>query len=581
MNHFFVGRQVRLALAGLCLLGGGIYTPAMAQDTGLPTRQQIELPERVAPPPRTEVKVSDKTARQAACPFETSNLTAQLDSVSFTGVDGSELPAEFARLLEKIAPSASEAPISQLCDLRDAAAVKLSAAGYLAAVTIPPQEISRERRTARLIVIPTRLVSIEVTGNAGGYASRIAARAERLKAIFPLRTAAVERELLLASDTPGLDVKMTLVAAGTAPGEVIGRLEVRRRDFEIVANVQNYGSRAIGREIGSVRAEFYGLTGLSDVTFLGASSTADFSEQWTLQGGHYFSLDSGLTFGGSLVYAESRPGLGTLDLRANSLLGVAEAYTPVLRTVANRVTIGAGLELIDQESNLGGDGGAVPLTRDRLRVAFLKIAGAHRTLRSDGSEAMSLDGTLQLRQGLDILGATKKGVADGPYFPSNLEGDPTAMVVRGGVTARAQQRNLALLARVEGQYSASPLLGFEEYAIGNFTIGRGYDPATTLGDSALGARLQPSAFLRAGRAVVEPYAFFDIVRIWNQDTFTTENGRTLSSAGLGARLYIADRLVLDAAWARPFDKAANVPGAGRASDRLLVSLTAAFGRAGR
>jgi hemolysin activation/secretion protein len=300
-----------------------------------------------------------------------------------------------------------------------------------------------------------------------------------------------------------------------------------------------------------------------------------------VQGGHYFTLGSGITFGGSLVYAQSRPDIGAIDLDSQSLLAAVEAYAPVLRTVAARVTLGGGLELIDQESNIRGGGIAVPLTRDRLRIAFLKLNGSHRTLRRDGREALSLAGTLQLRQGLDILGASQRGQADGLFLPSNLEGDPTALVVRGGVTARAQDGNFALLARLEGQYSANPLLSFEKYAVGNFTIGRGYDPAITLGDSAMGARLQPSAFMRAGKSVIEPYAFLDAVRIWNEDTFTTENGRTLTSAGLGARLYMANRLVFDAAWARPFDKALNIAGAERASDRLLVSLTASFGPSGR
>lgn len=569
------------AIAAWGALLSGVPVSATAQQSGLPSRQQIELPDRVAPPTAVDVRISDEASRAVPCPFDQSDLTVRLDEVRFVGVNGAPLPPEIGLLLAGIAPSAEEQPISQLCDLRDAAAARLSAAGYIAAVSIPPQEISRDARTATLAVIPARLVGIEVVGDAGGYAGSLAARGERLKAIYPLRSGDVERELMLASDTPGLDVRMTLVSAGTAPGEVIGRLEVSKRDFEIVANVQNYGSRAIGREIASVRAEFYGLTGLSDVTFVGASSTGDFQEQWTLQGGHYLSLDSGFTFGGSVVYAESRPGIGAIDLRANSLLAAIEAYAPVVRTVASRITFGGGLELINQESSVRGGGISVPLTRDQLRVAFLKMDGTHRKLRRDGSEAFSLDGTLQLRQGLDILGASERGVADGLYFPSNLEGDPTALVVRGGLSARTQQGNFALLGRVEGQYSASPLLGFEEYAVGNFTIGRGYDPATTLGDSAIGARLQPSLFLRAGDGIFEPYLFADAVRIWNEDSITAENGRTLVSAGLGARVYIANRYVFDAGWARPFDKALNIPGAERAPDRLLVSITASFGPSGR
>lgn len=580
LTNFSASRPRSLAAAACCALLCGVSFPALAQQSGLPTRQQIELPDRVAPPPASVAKISSEAFRPLPCPLEASTLGIRMEKVTFTGVDGADLPEPIAQLLAEIRPAGDEAPVSHICDLRDAAIRTLSAAGYIAGVTIPPQDITRDTRTVRLTVIPARLVGLDVSGG-GKQAARVLGQAEKLKAIYPLRTSDLERELLLASDAPGLDVTMALVSAGTTPGDVIGRLDVRARSFEIVANAQNYGSSAIGREMGSVRAQFFGLTGLSDVTFIGASSTADFEEQWTVQGGHYFTLGSGITFGGSIVYAQSRPDIGAIDLDSQSLLAAVEAYAPVLRTVAARVTLGGGLELIDQESNIRGGGIAVPLTRDRLRIAFLKLNGSHRTLRRDGREALSLAGTLQLRQGLDILGASQRGQADGLFLPSNLEGDPTALVVRGGVTARAQDGNFALLARLEGQYSANPLLSFEKYAVGNFTIGRGYDPAITLGDSAMGARLQPSAFMRAGKSVIEPYAFLDAVRIWNEDTFTTENGRTLTSAGLGARLYMANRLVFDAAWARPFDKALNIAGAERASDRLLISLTASFGPSGR
>lgn len=577
-NLFFGART--LAAVACCTLIGGVSTSALAQSSGLPTRQQIELPDRVVPP-ASQVRISQEARRPLPCPLDESDISLHIESVNFVGVKGAVLPDEIIRTLEGIKPSGDQAPISQVCDLRDAAVARLQAAGYLAAVTIPPQEIGRDTRAVSLLVIPARLVDIEIVGSAGKQGGRVLARAQRLKAIYPLRTSDLERELLLASDAPGLDVEMALVSAGGVPGEVVGRLELTERAFDIVANVQNYGSSAIGREVGSIRAEFYGLTGLSDVTFIGASSTADFEEQWTLQGGYYNTFGSGLRLGGSLLYAESRPGIGALDLRANSLLGAIEAYMPVVRSVTDRITLGGGLELIDQESNLQAGGFAVPLTRDQLRVAFLELESSHRKLRRDGREAFSLDTMLQLRQGLDILGATERGQADGLYLPSSLEGDPTAFVVRGGATARLQGGNLALLARIEGQYSANPLLSFEKYAVGNFTIGRGYDPATTLGDSAIGARLQPSVFVRAGKNLFEPFAFLDAVRIWNEDTFTTEDGRTLASAGLGARLYLANRFVFDAVWAYPFDKPINLPGVDRAPDRLLVSLTASFGPKGR
>ena len=547
----------------------------------LPSREQIELPEPATAELGPSVSVNRENLRQTPCPFDGSELTASINTAVFGGPDDRPLPPEINALLADISPSGSVEPISQLCELRDEAARRLNDAGYIAAVTIPEQEITTDAQTARLVVILARLVGVQVVGEPGGQARRIAARIERLKQIYPLRTAELERELLLASDNPGLDVAMNLAAApGGQPGEMVGQLRVSRKTFAITANANNLGSRALGREIGSVRVEAYGLTGLADVTFIGASSTLDFEEQWTVQGGHYFTLDNGLTFGGSLAYAESRPDIG-LPLKANSLLGAIEAYYPIIRTVTSRGTLGGGLEIIDQDSVLSAGGVTAPVTRDKLRVAFAKLEGTKREFAADGRILGVFSGTLQLRKGLDIFDATQRGTPDGLYFSSKLEGDPQALIVRGGYSASQRFGDFALLTQLQGQYSGVPLLAFEEFSVGNYTIGRGYDPSATSGDSALGVRIQPSFVIGAGGTTIEPYGFFDTVRIWNEDIFTTEDGRSLSSAGLGARIYFADRFVLDAGWAHPFDRALNVPGATRAPDRLLVSLTASFGPSAR
>jgi hemolysin activation/secretion protein len=564
------------ALAAVSCAAG---TSVAAQS--LPSREQIKLPPPPAPEINPGVTVEREGGRLAPCAFEGSELSVNIDTVTFTDASGAALPPEVAALLGNISPQDGPRSISQLCDLRDEAARRLNNAGYIAAVTIPEQEISNEVRNVRLAVILARLVDVQIVGEQGNQAGRIAARVERLKGLYPLRTSALERELLLASDNPGLEVRMNLVAApGGQPGDVVGQLQIARKTFAVTANLNNLGSSALGREIGSVRAEFYGLTGLADTTFFGASTTFDFEEQWTVQGGHYFSFDSGLTFGGSLAYAESRPEIG-LPVKANSLLGAVEAYFPLTRTVTSRGSLGGGLEIIEQDSVLSAGGVTVPVTRDKLRVAFAKLEGTKRQFAPDGRITSLFSGTLQLRKGLDIFDATERGTPDGLYFPSKLEGDPTALLLRGGYSVSQRFGDFALLTQLQGQYSGAPLLAFEEFSVGNYTIGRGYDPSATSGDSALGVRIQPSFVIGVGQSTVEPYGFVDAVRIWNEDTFTTEDGRSLSSAGLGARIYFANRFVLDAGWAHPFDRPLNMPGARRAPDRFLVSLSASFGPSAR
>ena len=77
-----------------------------------------------------------------------------------------------------------------------------------------------------------------------------------------------ERYLLLASDIPGYAVRLTLRPAGSAPGDVIGDVTVQHTPAYVDFNVQNGGSKELGRWGGVVRGELYGLTGLGDRTTL-------------------------------------------------------------------------------------------------------------------------------------------------------------------------------------------------------------------------------------------------------------------------------------------------------------------------
>src|SRR3546814_19643131 len=82
--------------------------------------------------------------------------------------------------------------------------------------------------------------------------------------VFNVRDA--ERHLLLARDLPGYDVRLALRPAGTAPGEVVGEVQVVRQRVELDINVQNYGSNAVGRFGGIARVRFNDMTGMGDRT---------------------------------------------------------------------------------------------------------------------------------------------------------------------------------------------------------------------------------------------------------------------------------------------------------------------------
>ena len=553
-----------------------------------PGRDQVTIPVPPTAPAGARAEVQSSGALGAGpCPpeIQTSDARVTLRELSFVQPTGEAVKPVIASLLSGLSPPAGEQPVKVVCTIRDQAVERLREAGYVAAVQIPPQELAEGKLT--LHVITARLTQVRVIGDAGGLNKTLAARIEQLKAVDPLNEREAQRILLLAGDVPGLrKVQLTLRASpsGTV-GEVVGDLEVAYEPVVVLANAQNFGSRALGRETGYVSASIVGLTGLADVTTVAASSTGDFHEQLVGQVGHHFQIGtSGFTFGGSFTYAVSKPDLDQLRLRSRSMVGTLDVSAPLLRSLNDTVRLGAGIDLIEQRTQIVNSDPPVPLNRDRLRVAFIRLDGS--TQRADALprgqllEGAFLGGSLEVRQGLDILGASKLGAFGGRYGPSRTEGDPKATVIRGALDTRVRVKRAPVIIALsaQGQWSSDPLLNFEEFSIGNLTIGRGYDPGANSADRAIGARaeIRVPVPLPKFPFEIEPFAFYDHVHIWNRDISArdNENDRSLRSYGGGARIRLPGLLYLELTYAHPRDPALLVANARRPSDRLLVSLTA-------
>ena len=231
-----------------------------------------------------------------------------------------------------------EQPVSIICDIRDRAATVLRQAGYIASVEVPEQKIADG--TVHFRVLMAKLVQVRVRGDAAGAERPIAAYLGKLTEQPVFNRFDAERYLLLASDLPGYNVRLTLRPAGTVPGEVIGDVTVLRLRAFVDANVQNYGSHELGRWGGLVRGQLFGLTGLGDRTTLTVFTTSDFHEQQTVQLGHDFRLGSqGLVIGGSFTYAWARPSVDDgSDVDARTLFATIDASYPFIRRSPHTVS---------------------------------------------------------------------------------------------------------------------------------------------------------------------------------------------------------------------------------------------------
>lgn len=554
---------------------------ATALLPALPAHAQVALPSReeVTPPvPDAQVESTAQVDSRAAfarsaCPFDGSPLKVSLTGVSFTRPDGSPLPPVIAAVLAPLTHMSGEEGVGVVCAVRDRANAALQRAGWIASVQIPAQEINGG--ALQLQVVTAHLVEVRIRGSAGPYEAILRDRIARIQALDPLNEHEAERLLLLAGDIPGVGVQLSLRPAGGEQGAVIGELSIAFRRFSVLANVQNYNSRLLGRETGYVRAELYGLTGLGDLTYLGASSTSDFRKQIIAQVGHIATLDAaGTTLGGRFTYAWSRPDLGALDLRTTTLIAGGDLQRPLLRSLRLNVRARAGFDYIDQDTVVATGNADVPLTRDRLRVFFAGVDGSYSKLRFDGGTAYSLSGSLELRKGADIFGSSDRGITNG-RLSSRIDGNARAFVVHGSADAVVGfNRVFSLAGSVQGQWADSPLLNYEEQALGNLTIGRGYDPGANSGDRFLGGHGELRADLPlASRIGTQLFGFYDYVYLTNIDRAAPETDRHFRSYGLGGRVSLPSRLVLEATYAHPQDKALRLD-AQRPSDRILVSLTA-------
>ena len=466
-----------------------------------------------------------------------------------------------------------EVPVSVLCDIRAEANAILRRQGYLATVEIPEQSLADG--VPDFNVVFGKLTSVRVRGDAGPSEKLVAGYLEKLTQSDVFDANEAERYLLLADDIPGLDVRLSLrPAAGGAPGDLVGEIAVLRSRGMVDLNVQNLGSRAIGRFGGVLRGEVYDLTGLGDRTTMAVFSTLDFTEQQTVQLGHDFRVGSeGLRIGGQLTWSTVNPsvGLAGFDVESETWFASINASYPLLRSRKHSLFADIGFDYVDQDVELNNVG----LTRDRVRMVYARLAGditdQQSVLRAGGYSPFEpkfrLRYAAEVRQGLDVFSASPDCrpnllgcLLGGIVPPSRIEADPQPLLARfaAGVEYRPQPL-VAFSLDTQAQITNDPLPAFEELAAGSFSIGRGFDPGAVLGDSGV-----LSAFeIRFGSQVpkemngfaFQPYLFNDLAFVWNEDPSRRPgNPDKLWSAGGGLKVSWGAGLQGDFSIAVPLDR---------------------------
>ncbi len=551
--------------------------PLAAQSNGQ-SANDLRLPDTEKQDERQGVQVQRDAGLKAECPFDSNPLKVTLTGVTFADARGGVLSEKLARSLAGVSVPQGEQPIRVICDIRDAANQALRADGWIASVQVPQQDLEG---TLRLDVISARLSEVRVSGDPGPYRNALAKVLGPLEALDPLNEREAERILLKAFDIPGLSVRLALAPSGEGAGIVVGNLSVDFERYAAVFNLRNYNARSIGRETAFARVDFHGITGLSDRTFIGGQTTFDFDEQYIVQAGHEFGLgSSGLRLGGQVTHAWSRPDVQNLDLETKTLLANVALTYPLVRTPMKSSDLSLGFDYIDQDTSVG----VIDLSQDSLRTLYVRAETQGRMNRLDRSTWLTYAAFAEVRKGIDVMGATQFGPPFGFAQTDGISasrpfGDAEALVVRGGFDATAFiNETFDLRARVEGQWTDDPLLNFDEYSIGNLSIGRGYDPGANSGDRAIGFSGEAGVTVfddDESRTRVKAFAFYDIIKLRNLDPFTPSPERTLASVGGGVRVFMGNGINAEVAYAKPLDRALAID-AEKPPERLLFTLTTRF-----
>jgi len=584
-------RRAFVCSAGLAAMS--LSSMAQAQIApSIPTREEIQRPGLPpANPPGEQVVTTDDSIERAPCPLanpEFANVRVTVRDVQFSQVEGIDTAMLDASWRDRVG---QDLPISVVCDIRDRAATMLRAKGYLAAVRVPPQTIGADG-IVRLDILSARMTRIEVRGDAGANERLLQRYLSRLDDQPVFNIVDAERYLLLARDIPGLDARLTL-RPGAEPGEVVGEVTVERTPILFDANIQNFGSKDVGRWGGIARVRFAGLTGMGDLTTASFYSTPDFDEQNVLQLAHEFRVGGeGLRLGASYTYAWTRPAIANFPVKSTTQIVSAFASYPLVLTQARRLTLGGGLDLIDQDIKLG----AVPLNRDRIRVFNLRadaswVDPASVTGKSGYSPSephWSIAASLEARQGVNFLGASDDCGPGGAacFLPgaiplTRVEAKPDAFLVRANAQAEWRPHKMFTLAvSPRAQWASDPLVAYEEFSGGNFTVGRGFDPGTVIGDSGVAVAVEAryGSFVPANTKsfAIQPFAFFDAAWVWNEDTaFAGLDPQKLYSAGGGLRVAYGALARLDMTLAVPLNRGGFL--AQKPDPRFLVSFTTQFG----
>jgi hemolysin activation/secretion protein len=444
-------------------------------------------------------------------------------------------------------------------------------AGYiLSRAVVPAQNVTDG--TLHIRIVEGRIDQTSIQGNAGGAKPFLEAYGKRITADQPLTADVLERELLLANDLQGTNVRSVLTASQTVPGAADLTLVVDPKPMEGFIGVDNHGSRYLGPYEVQGAVFFNDAFGLGGRVGLNGVVTPNSGPDLAYGG---ISFDQPLGTNGmrlftTFSYASTQPGeaLRTLGSRGDAVNGSASLSYPFVRSRDFNLQGAVGFEVHDVHS---WNAAINPLFYDHVRA--LDASLFMNALDAWGGYSTA---SINLVHGLSILGATKAG--DPNKSRTGAGGDYTRM---GFLTSHEHPfgDRFSIALGAAGQTSfGDPLLASEQFALGGDMFDRGFDPSEVTGDSGIAGRVEPRVNVADNLSILSNLQLFGFIEggtVWQaQAVAGIPDSQSLESAGAGLRFLVAARMNAELEWARPLNR--DVVLLSNQASRFLFSVGMSF-----
>jgi hemolysin activation/secretion protein len=415
--------------------------------------------------------------------------------------------------------------------LTDAVAARARDEGYvLATAWIPEQTLVAG--VLRVRIDEGRIDAVRVEGSDDPAIRR---QLEQLVDGRPVTLAALQREVLLTDDLPGVWIRSTRFERDGERRILV--VDAGRSDFGGSALIATDGTKPLGPVRARIDLDANGLISPRDRVDLSFSATPLDPEELAFFSARYTVVinDRGTTVGAFGSYSRTEPGayLANRELVGTAWQGGIRIRHPLMRGQQRSLWLETSAELQDlRQDSLG------LLARwDRIALARVGFYGFGPLAGG------SLQGRATVSQGLPVLGAT----GNNDPLASRWDSQPDFTTLswwmnwRRGIMPRVSLQLASI-----GQLSTAPLLIGESFTLGGTQFLRGYDFAQRVGDEGVAGLAEirydwPKPLGTARH--VQLYAFADGGTVSNLQGGL--GGGTLASSGAGLRTDITRDLDLD------------------------------------